>query len=934
MQQEHAITYVTTIRNRFANEPETYRSFLKILHTYQKEQKGIKDVLEQVSQLFADHPDLLMQFTYFLPDAVQEQATERLHRAAREAEARRRNINMNMSSNQSNQNNMNGKRSRADRERDAHMSGGRNSQLQAHQQAQFQAYNIQQGLDHEGNEGPINKKGTQPRKNNRFKRRSELDEVAIQGGKGKNDNKKGYQGELHISMNDERQFFDEIKDCLTHLSRDSWGEFIKYIELFSNDAVTKRDLFNYVQELLTPANSELFDNFKRLISTRVNYDANPNDLWFSIPLSEIDFTQCRKCTPSYRALPKDYPSAQHSERSELEQEVCNDNWVSLPIGSEENTFFKHMRKNQYEEALFKCEDERFEIDMIIDSNVCTIRMLEFINDEINLLKQMEESSVQIQTFPKFSFQLEKRNLSSIHLMSITRIYGDHGVEMLELLRKNPVGTVPILLKRLKQKDLEWRKARLNLNKSWKEIQQKNFEKSFDHRSFIFRQQDKHYYTSRLLTQEIKVGYPEPGITIDNLIQVKTYLNASDLDPDCRSLLSTFQPNLSLTFSNKHFIVHRDIYRLMCHAVEFLPGPSSEKEKIGNLWRDLLRYFFNLPVHFLYNNSSTVTGSSSDYVYPLDITEAWPNNTRVLTSVGSGTIILFRSEDSMYKVQLPYGIAFMKPSCILGAEELSVQSQANLGATVTYKENKDKDQIQNQSDAYVSVMNDYKEFSTDLHKEEFIGTQLCYVFLRMYHTIYHRLSVAKDLSDHAIKNNHLSFSIHPVARIDRWDAIDDEGDIVSGTPPTKSPYTSFLAQLFGLIEGTIEIGRYEESCRQLLGNKSYEVYTLDKVVQRCVKSLQIMSNDDTISKLNGLFVYYRSMNGQIPYSEYKRLALATLATSNEEIYRMQMSSSLTNSSIGSGSTCCFIQILGTGIAIIEVEENEVNSDSNMLVSDSV
>mmetsp|Transcript_18797 Transcript_18797/g.25908 ORF Transcript_18797/g.25908 Transcript_18797/m.25908 type:complete len:511 (+) Transcript_18797:67-1599(+) len=89
MQQAHAIHYVTKIRNRFSAEPETYRSFLKILHTYQKEQKGIKEVLEQVSQLFADHPDLLMEFTYFLPDAVQEQAKERLHRAARESETRR-----------------------------------------------------------------------------------------------------------------------------------------------------------------------------------------------------------------------------------------------------------------------------------------------------------------------------------------------------------------------------------------------------------------------------------------------------------------------------------------------------------------------------------------------------------------------------------------------------------------------------------------------------------------------------------------------------------------------------------------------------------------------------------------------------------------------------------------------------------------------------
>ncbi len=51
------------------------RSFLKILHTYQKEQKNIKEVLEQVSQLFADHADLLMEFTYFLPDAVQDQVT-------------------------------------------------------------------------------------------------------------------------------------------------------------------------------------------------------------------------------------------------------------------------------------------------------------------------------------------------------------------------------------------------------------------------------------------------------------------------------------------------------------------------------------------------------------------------------------------------------------------------------------------------------------------------------------------------------------------------------------------------------------------------------------------------------------------------------------------------------------------------------------------
>ena len=50
---------------------------------------NLKTRTTQVSSLFADHPDLLKEFTYFLPDAVQEQAKERLNRAARESELRK-----------------------------------------------------------------------------------------------------------------------------------------------------------------------------------------------------------------------------------------------------------------------------------------------------------------------------------------------------------------------------------------------------------------------------------------------------------------------------------------------------------------------------------------------------------------------------------------------------------------------------------------------------------------------------------------------------------------------------------------------------------------------------------------------------------------------------------------------------------------------------
>jgi hypothetical protein len=44
----------------------------------------------------------------------------------------------------------------------------------------------------------------------------------------------------------------------------------------------------------------------------------------------------------------------------LRSSVLNDVWVSVPTGSEDFSF-KVTRKNTYEEALFKCEDERYEV---------------------------------------------------------------------------------------------------------------------------------------------------------------------------------------------------------------------------------------------------------------------------------------------------------------------------------------------------------------------------------------------------------------------------------------------------------------------------------------------------------------------------------------------------------------------------------------------
>ncbi|KAF2549695.1 hypothetical protein F2Q70_00019705 [Brassica cretica] len=79
--------------------------------------------------------------------------------------------------------------------------------------------------------------------------------------------------------------------------------------------------------------------------------------YVGVPINELDLSECVQCTPSYRLLPKDYPVEIPRYRNALGKKILNDHLVSVTSGSEDYSF-SHMRKNQYEESLFRCEDDR------------------------------------------------------------------------------------------------------------------------------------------------------------------------------------------------------------------------------------------------------------------------------------------------------------------------------------------------------------------------------------------------------------------------------------------------------------------------------------------------------------------------------------------------------------------------------------------------
>jgi len=910
---DHAISYVTTIKRRFQNEPQIYKAFLEILHTYQKEQRGIKDVLEQVSALFADHPDLLKEFTYFLPDAVQEQAKERLNRAAHESEMRKAaKLAEQLAQTQRAQADMANKRqmeqqhqARMDavaRSKGHPMMGGRlapgngipspvasdgrvmqGGPLGPGQMGRGPGGYRQPGMPADmlssrgpvgepGGPGPSRVSGFPPRPSSPASGMAGSGPSAErghghsgpysgqQGGSGgsvggygtlgteessKAHTKKGigrsqprkqqsgdrtgdllpaerYLSDLRtggsyhsVPQNQataERIFFERCRETLLKGYRsassdgraspsvdgqESWAEFLKCLELYSQEVISQAEMLHLVQDLLGK-NTELFADFKALLSLKGATESLGSDLWYSMPLSEIDFSQCRRCTPSYRALPKDYLRPPSSERSLAEYEVLNDVWVSVPVGSEDNYSFKHLRKNQYEEALFKCEDERFEVDMVIDSNSSTIAILEPLAQEIQNLKAAETKGGQ-----KFQYKLDKRSLGVIHLNAIIRIYGDHGAEILELLKKNPAGAIPIILKRLKQKDLEWRKARQDLNKQWKEIQEKNWHKSLDHRSFYFKQTDKKQCSQRVLVQEIR----------------EKKQNDSDEKPVTEPYF--MNPHITLKFADSE--THRDCFHVLAFAAEHSGLSLQDKERIMKLFSHFLQPFFCLPTEWVPQFSADSEGEVPK-VSPVPTPKELPT---------------FSSDD-----------------------EESTQARGTFA----------KRQF---DDREVHMLGEGQQL--------LYFTQACYFFLRLYHILFDRLKQAQELCENA-KNHTETPATHPIkAMITETEGESTEDDAKQFL---GDGYKSFLSLLYAVVEGTLDSSRYEDGCRSLAGNNAFMLYTLDKLTAQLLKQAMILAAEPSTDKLLSLYHYERVQEHGLAPAIYHSHVATLIGRRHEELYRMQ------------------------------------------------
>ncbi len=173
---------------------------------------------------------------------------------------------------------------------------------------------------------------------------------------------------------------------------------------------------------------------------------------------------------------------------------------------------------------------------------------------------------------------------------------------------------------------------------------------------------------------------------------------------------------------------------------------------------------------------------------------------------------YRPSDNIYQVALSYGVGYLQPSAILGAEELSTQALNIIGVTQNPTTGADMvyDGLVQSSNGPGSSPNGDNGNVKDPSKL-FYGTQMMYIFLRLHHIIYIRLCLARQLAKSESSRSIIS---HPLAYLE--EASDDEGEKTGevldaqGHPLVGKAgvnrYNVYLSQLYALVSGTIDVTR--------------------------------------------------------------------------------------------------------------------------------
>ncbi|TFY74206.1 hypothetical protein EWM64_g9806, partial [Hericium alpestre] len=661
------------------------------------------------------------------------------------------------------------------------------------------------------------------------------------------------------AMPQDEQFFDRVLVALD--SRETYNEFLRLVNLFTQNFIDRARLVHESRSFL--GDGELMHQFREILGWDENLERAARErereevatmmtgrgmLVLDRPTREelnVRYGSYRKLPVHVRTLhlPRRVLLTRRQERDvscsgrdEMCKSVLNDEWISHPTFASEDSGFIAHKKNIYEEALLRSEEERHEYDFHIDGLVRTIALLEPINNKIAQLAPEERANFKLK--PNLN-GLEK----AIHQRIVKKIYGrEPGLEVVRAMQETPALAIPVVLTRLKQKEEEWKRAQREWNKVWREVDRVNYHKALDHQAITFRAADRKALTTKAFVTEIELKMEE---------QVNK--RAILVDP----LFARQRPRHQLEYVLDDSEVLRDAVKL---TFSFLSRLSAQQLRLDSNRRNWLevRIFNIVRSFFMLGDGWVEVGKKGKVTAAPSRNGATPLENGV-TSSEDAEVASVASSSKAGKNGLAGNFSGDLRKNLLKAE----QAKSARGQMRPLRGTESPSTSRMSSPAPTSVFDEemptpaedkpLESGGTDTKRRSkrrsFFTNTWFYTFFRLVQVIYSRLHLFKTIGVRIAHEGRAANRHNPSAKdlglpsLAEIAGVDEEA--ISGV----QYYEYLLETCERLFDNQIEQAAFEDQMRYIFGLKDgYKIFTIDKLLGSLIKHVQSWEQDPKLEKL--------------------------------------------------------------------------------------
>ena len=583
-------------------------------------------------------------------------------------------------------------------------------------------------------------------------------------------------------------------------------------------------------------------------------------------MCEMDFSKTRKIS-GYYELPKEYPILISSGRTDFENNIFNDRLITIPTGSEDDK--NPMKKNHYEESLFAFEDKRYEIDMQIEIFQYAIEQLTKFNEKIKKgiykISELNEETV------------EKEIGKNVKRL-IIRYYREYGPKVINGLINDPNKIINVVIKRFNNRIEEAKKQKEEEEKTIKSHFDRIYVKSFDYRSFKFKNFDKRNNNSKAFLREIisrkkdkmtttNINVLKGGndnsefFTTLNLKYVKENILKKTKDLSSSILLGNIDvnscrkklPEIKIIFENLEILK----YTIAIIYYQIFNFSDVDTDKLVDYFNPLFLYFFGLDltalVDNLKNNSNLINDKNNNYS---NVIENIKNRQILSDEDYSKFYQLDKLAKSIKEINIEEAIKSNKE--IKDNEEKDIE-QISLSQSLhsqdngkTFKDiisfNETKDKSNNEIDMTKILFYPPKDEEDII----FYSNEQCFIFLRYIFCIYERLN---KLNEYSFQNAETLLNTNANDN-DKENKMVIEKMNSNDTESVESlVFKNFIIIYKALLLKKIENATvYEELCRDILGNESYFLFNLFKLVSSLIRIISTILSDNLSKDILNLFKY--------------------------------------------------------------------------------